>query len=661
MLRFFILAFILASSCIYHSTAQNDTVRKLPEVEVVGRRTVSASRHSAPLQIIDSNKIERLGISNLYEAVRQFSGVSIKDYGGIGGLKTVSIRSLGAQHTAVSYDGVAITDAQSGQVDISRFTIDNVAMISLSAGQADDIFQTARLLASAGTLNITTLKPQFSAESKYNIDLKLKSGSFGLLNPLFSGNYKISEKWSLAANADYMRADGQYPFTLTNGSVVTRERRLNSDIETVRAEATLYGSLGKNDRFGSLTTKIYMFDSERGLPGAVNLYNRVAAERLWNDLSFIQTKYNSRINNILSIQGVGKYSYSYSRYKDVNENYSVGFQEDKNTEQEWYGSVGLLIETPVRFSITNDFAYTTLDNNFVNAAQPSRNTSLTAFVSQYKTEKLTATGSMLYTFLKDEVSNGKRPDDRKRLSPALSLSWQPFTSNTLRLRASYKDIFRVPTFADLYYLRIGNTSLKPEKAVQYNAGMTWNGNIGILNYLSVTADAYYNSVEDKIVALPTLYIWKMMNMGKVRIKGIDVNIAGEMRISPVVCIYITGNYTYQNAIDVTNMDSKNYRHQIPYAPRHTVNGSVSAETPFCNVSYMLTAVGKRYMLPQNIQANIVDGYLEHNVSLNRTFQLRRYRLRLQGELLNVANTQYEVIRYYPMPGRSWRLSISLML
>ena len=103
--------------------------------------------------------IERLGVQDLSEAVKRFSGVTVQDYGGIGGLKTVSVRSLGAKHTAVCYDGVTVTDAQSGQVDISRFSLDNVDMISLSIGQADDIFQTARMYASAGALSIRQVGP----------------------------------------------------------------------------------------------------------------------------------------------------------------------------------------------------------------------------------------------------------------------------------------------------------------------------------------------------------------------------------------------------------------------------------------------------------------------------------------------------------------------
>ncbi|MDR2773355.1 MAG: TonB-dependent receptor plug domain-containing protein, partial [Tannerella sp.] len=144
-----------------------DTVksRQLPEVEIVTYPRISVARQAAPLQILDGKSIIRLGIQDLSEAVRRFSGVTVKDYGGIGGLKTVSIRSLGAHHTAVGYDGVVISDAQSGQVDISRFTLDNVEMISLSMGQSDEIFQTARIYASAGALNIKTQKPRFSGDN----------------------------------------------------------------------------------------------------------------------------------------------------------------------------------------------------------------------------------------------------------------------------------------------------------------------------------------------------------------------------------------------------------------------------------------------------------------------------------------------------------------
>ena len=660
-----LLAVCLASFPVV--SAQNnqlpDTLKlqQLPDVEVVGQSRVSVTKQASPLQIIDNKSIKRLGIQDLSEAVRRFSGVTVKDYGGIGGIKTVSIRSLGAHHTAVSYDGVSISDAQSGQVDISRFTLDNVDMVSLSTGQSDDIFQTARVYASAGVLNIKTQKPRFADGKPYLLSFKVKGGSFGLFNPVLSYSRKIGSRWSASTYADYMRADSKYPYTLVNGTVVTREKRINSDIVTTRLEGNIYGDFGRG---GNLETKLYIFHSERGLPGSVNFYNKMATERLWNDNSFAQARYENKLNDDFTIKAVAKYSYVYSRYKDVNDKYAAGYQEDRNTQHEYYGSAGVLY-TPLSClstSLTTDYARTGLRNNFVNAAMPERSTSLTAFTTQYKSRSLTATGSLLGTYISDEVENGERPADRKRLSPSVAFLWQPFQSNALRVRASYKDIYRVPTFTDLYYLRIGNTDLKPEKAKQYNFGLTWSGSIGqAIRYLSISADGYYNKVEDKIVALPTLYIWRMMNMGEVEIKGADVNVSTEIPLHKKVNMMLSGSYTYQHAIDVTNPEAKNYKDQIPYTPRHTGNGSATIETPWVNISYIIVAVGERYAMPQNIKANKVDAYAEQNISLNRTFELKNVSLRLQGEILNLANTQYDVIQYYPMPGRSWRLSGTLNL
>ena len=646
---------------VAHTQIQ-DTVKllQLQEVTVVSQSRPSVTKQAAPLQVMDQRSIESLGIRDLSEAVRRFSGVTVKDYGGIGGLKTVSIRSLGAHHTAVTYDGVSISDAQSGQVDISRFTLDNVNMVTLSAGLNDDIFQTARSYASAGVIDIKTQKPQFRNDKRYLLSFKLKGGSFGLFNPVLSYSQKWHPRWSASIHTDYMRANGEYPFTLVNSTVKTHEKRINSDIETFRMEGNVYGGFGAKG--GSLETKLYVFRSERGLPGAVNFYNRKATERLWNDNSFVQARYKNRLNEQLTVQAVAKYAYAYSRYRDVNDKYAAGFQEDRHTQHEYYGSAGVLFTPPggLSASLTTDYANMQLINNFLNGAQPRRNTSLTALAMQYRRNSLTATGSLLGTIISDEVRNGVRPDDRKRLSPAFAFSWQPFRRNAFRVRASYKDIFRVPTFTDLYYLRVGNTGLKPEKAKNFNAGLTWSGSIGQkISYLSFSADGYYNRVEDKIVALPTLYIWRMMNVGKVDIKGADVNLSMEIPLSARVNMALSGSYTCQQAIDVTNPDAKNYKDQIPYTPRHTGTGSATFETPWINISWLLTAVGERYALPQNIPVNRVDAYTEQSISLNRTFNLRNIPVRLQGEVINLADAQYDVIQYYPMPGRSWRVSIEI--
>lgn len=641
-----------------YAQVDTTTYHQLSGVEVVGKVRPSVTRESTPLQVMDKAGIERLGVQDLSEAVKRFSGVTVQDYGGIGGLKTVSVRSLGAKHTAVSYDGVTVTDAQSGQVDISRFSLDNVDMISLSIGQADDIFQTARMYASAGALNIKTAAPLFKDKS-YNAYVKLKGGSFGLFNPVIRYEQRMGNRWSASLHADWLSAKGDYPFTLVNGKEVTEEIRKNSDVQSLRLEGNMYGHFGRG---GRLNGKVYYYDSERGLPGSVILYNSNARERVWDNNFFTQLHYENEWFDRFKFQANAKYNYSFSKYRDISNKYSGGKQEDLNTQNEYYGSAGILY-TPfsyVSFSLNTDIARNTLENNFVNAPTPKRWTSLTAFAAQYKSPVLTATASLLGTYITDKVENGDRPADKKRLSPAVSFSWRPFSEQSFRIRASYKDIFRVPTFADLYYLRMGNINLKPEKATQYNIGLTWNDEIGsFIRLLSVSVDGYYNKVSDKIVAIPNMYIWKMMNMGEVEIKGIDVNLNANIPLYKDISLLLSSAYSYQDAIDVTDPEGKNYKDQIPYTPRHSGSASASLENPWVNVTYTLVAAGDRYALPQNIEANQIDSYIEHSLSVNRSFTLKKCTFRVQGDILNLTDKTYDIIQYYPMSGRSWRLCLSI--
>jgi outer membrane cobalamin receptor len=217
----------------------------------------------------------------------------------------------------------------------------------------------------------------------------------------------------------------------------------------------------------------------------------------------------------------------------------------------------------------------------------------------------------------------------------------------------------VPTFNDLYYARVGNVNLRPEIARQFNMGLTFSGTYE-WGSADITADAYYNFIKDKIVAVPTMFIWKMRNVGEVAMYGADITASALWKTCEWLKIHASANYSLQYALDVTDPASKNYRHQIPYTPRHHGNGSIIFETRWFNISYRITASGKRYDKNQNIPANEIPSYADHNISLNREFLFHRlpgYRVHISLEALNLADCNYEVIRFYPMPGRSYRLTL----
>ena len=116
--------------------APEDTLR----MAVVAADSEALRNDPAPVRVLTAEGIGRSGATSLDEALRMFSGVSVKDYGGVGGLKTVSVRNLGSQHTVVIYDGTFISDAMNGSADIGRFNLDGVSSVRVSLGGTYDIF-----------------------------------------------------------------------------------------------------------------------------------------------------------------------------------------------------------------------------------------------------------------------------------------------------------------------------------------------------------------------------------------------------------------------------------------------------------------------------------------------------------------------------------------
>ena len=113
MKRIVLIMLTLAVATALHG---QDTLRRttLDEVSVTAQSAPATLRSQAPTQVVTVEKIEQSGAMQLSDVVRQMAGVTLKDYGGVGGMKTVSARGLGSQFSTLTIDGVAVTDAQNG-------------------------------------------------------------------------------------------------------------------------------------------------------------------------------------------------------------------------------------------------------------------------------------------------------------------------------------------------------------------------------------------------------------------------------------------------------------------------------------------------------------------------------------------------------------------
>lgn len=613
-----------------------------------------------PLQSLTGETLSRLNTYNVADAIRFFSGVQLKDYGGVGGLKTINIRSMGSQHTGVFYDGVQLGNAQNGQIDLGKYSLQNMEAVSLYQGHISDLNQSAKSYASANSIYLKTKVPQFSKGKKINTNVSLKSGSFGLVSPSVNLDFKISEKLSVRFSTEYLYADGEYKFKYSNESYDTTAVRKNAAITAFRLETSLYG---KYEAKNNWNIKFYHYDSERGLPGAIvaNRFHR--PQRLWDTNNFIQGAYTHHINNFYFVVLRGKYAKNYARYVDPEIIKVDGELDNRYTQYEYYTS---LVHTFQLFpfwniSLATDIQKNTMQANLYRFSYPKRISLLSSLATDFNFKKIHIQASILSTTVDETVQYYESAQDLQKYTPAIMLNWQPFASETFRLRGFYKKIFRLPTFNDLYYTFIGNVFLDPEYATQIDAGFSYQPKFKNITF-DIQADVYKIWIENKIVAVPgtNLFRWSMLNLGLVETTGIETNIKASGSIGKKTNYRTNLSYTYQESIDITS-GTTNYGDQIPYIPLHSGSFSILLDYRKLEFNYSFIYTGERYSQKANINSNYLQPWYTHDFSLGHTFSMKDQSLKIMMEINNALNQQYAVVKNFPMPGRSYRFTINYTL
>ena len=616
-----------------------------------------------PAQTLSGKELHRLNSNSVADALRYFSGVQVKDYGGVGGIKTVNIRSMGTNHTGVVYDGVELGNAQNGQIDLGQFSLDNIEALSLYNGQKSEILQPAKDFGSAGTIYMRTRTPVFNDGENYHARVTVRTGSFDLLNPSALIELKLSERISTSLSAEWINSSGKYKFRYRRvnpaGELAydTTAVRQNGDINATRIEMNTHGTLNS----GSWNFKVYNYNSERGVPGAIvnNVWRR--GERIWDTNSFAQGSYTGFFEKFTTLNNI-KYAFYRTHY--VNNDDKQVKIDNLYKQKEIYFSSANEYEVTNFWSVSAsyDFMWNTLDADVYGFVKPDRISQYLSAATALNFNRIKIQASALGTFIHDKIRGQKAPADKHVFSPAIFMNGYPLRNKDFSIRAFYKKSFRMPTFNDLYYADMGNSQLSPERVIQYNLGFLYDHNsTSLISAARISADVYYNKVKDKIVAYPKgqQFRWTMLNLGLVDIRGIDVT--GLLTLNPYRDLYLTvrAQYTFQRAIDITNPSDNYYRDQIPYIPRHSGAAVVNAQWKGWGLNYSWIYVGERYNQQENIRYNYTQPWYTSDVSLSKDFKLGRVNLRGLIEINNLLSQDYDVILNYPMPKRNYKFTLTV--
>ena len=662
---FLSLLFLIPRLSFAAYSIQNDSIIAIEQVKIGAKRELE---QIPPLELKEI-EIRHSTAQNVADALRYLAGVQVKDYGGIGGLKTVNVRSLGSQHVAVSYDGVLVGNAQNGTVDLGRFSLDNVERISLYHGQRASLLQPARDYLSGALVAIQTRAPQF--DTTYNIRLQatLRGGSFGLLNPQFLYEQRLGTRFALSVNGEVIEAHGRYPFRYVGynraGKKVydTTAIRHDGDVHTQRLEAALYGKIVEGD----WRLRVYGYHSERGLPGPIvnNVWQR--GERLADNTLFVQANLRKDFSSFHRTQLLAKYAYDDTHYRQLDPRFyaaNLFYQQ----QEAYLSSIHAFRFTSwLEGSLAYDLLWNTLASFdrlrhlvTLGAVRPQRISHYIATTLAFQHQGLHLCATCVATGAYRGKETGT-PLAMWQYLPALYAFYSPRAMPRLSFHAFGKQTLRLPTFNELYYVDWGNPALRPEFATQMGTGLQWHytATQSFFRKFDVLADLYYNRISDKIIAYPARgqFRWTTINIGKVAMRGAEVSFLLQSRELGWHQFSLRLQYAYTEATDRTDPRSVYYQHQIPYIPWHSGSVVFNYTWRNCSLYYSFLYTGERYHQQENNPYNYEPAWYTNDLAVALKFNIFAHPFLLRLELNNLLDQQYAVVLNYPMPGRNFRITL----
>lgn len=614
----------------------------LDTVQVRGSIPLAGSIQSLPLQ-----RIEQRLAGDAGQLMTLFPGVQLRSYGGIGGMKTVSFRSLGAGHTSVVRDYFALSTTQSGMTDLGQIPVDFIHSLSLvnMAGTSLNYPIQSKLAGQIIAIETRQL-PRFHDTLQFVCGSQL--GSFGQAD-LFSLIQHQRGRWSASVSVKGRTFTGNYPFSYQNGSTQVAARRTNGDLQELYGTATIsYQPSDKNSFHAAYSGAGY----DKGLPGAVVFYNETAGQRLFgnNHLASVRHLWNGG-----KWQGASTASFQQAGLDYVDSNYlnAQGYlhnhylSKQVEGQTQWSGSIRsakVLMGAGGRYEQLESEAFTSIPKRY----------SADGILAASVPFKGTISAQLGF----QGVQDFRQTNSRQTVALLPSIEWTSQPGKARIFAFGYRYTVRQPSFNELYYNQLGNEDLRPEKAQLGFLRLGWGRHRNSHN-LRITLQPFYTYVTDKILAIPTknLFVWSIQNIGKSQALGTEftANFSIE-RKNNRIAVHL--NYTFQYTQDLSDPQGTTYGHILSYSPLHSGTTELSFGQAKWGLSTLLTYQGERYALNENIPANLLDDFLLIDLSGWYKLPLKKHKLIVRAALNNLTNNYYSYIRYFVMPGTNFTIRLS---
>lgn len=642
---FFVLVILDCIAIPLKTSAQiKDTIYQTKTVEITADKiTERAASALAPVTIITHEELEKTGAWQISDALSFVPGMFIKNYGGLGGLKTVSLRGTTASQTAILLNGVPLNSVQNGQFDLSALPASLVDEIEVVRGGASSLYGGNAV---GGAVNIST--NGFKKEKSFKTNLQYGSFKSSLVS--LQGSWKIHDSAGISAIGEISQSAGDYPFKFNQFGENILLQRENGDFKNISGLLTA-GFPFKSWQFSA---QALARKTERGTPGAV-VQGRVESARARldeSDLLFSLTSFKT-ISDDISLDILLSSKFNSLQYRDPDFIFGTQNGESLFKSNDLNGRVSskfFIHENMVDVSAETGLAELRGDN-----LQPGTGD----YIRRQKggiaaqIEREIAIDSVLKVVVHGALRFDHFSDIGNAFSPLAGVAVTPFKNFSLRSQWSYN--FRPPSFTELYYLNYGNSDLKPERSHSLSFGAVWQPFLKTL----IEAETFLIRTNDQIVGVPKNPVqWSAQNIGLVITRGIELSVL--LKISDGFSL--RGSYTFQRATDESDQSYSKGK-QVVYIPQHIATG-IADYSFFTTDSFKSSAgvqaqfSGERFSLPDNSRDSRLSDYVITDANFTEQMTFRNFSVKLRADVLNIFNEEYSVIRNFPMPGRSFRIGVS---
>jgi len=611
-----------------------DTTFRRPVEVVADRWLADATGAGMPTTQFTRTMLDRLAPQSLVSVLPLIPGVFVRDYGGLGGLQTFSIRGGSAQQSLVMIDGARMSSAQNGTVDLGMIPARFVDNIDVIRGGVSALYGANAL---TGVLDVRLRVPNTTSVRAF-----VSGGSFEEWR-LALGASGVLGSTRVGADFERLGSAGSFPFITDQFGSVYEINRQNGDVQSILGTMRI-----ESDDVGSFT--FFGRSTDRGVPGAVvqgNITNANARLRDDDLVGIVRTR--SATTTLGSISAVGSLRVLNQHYNDPTASITGPGGIDVRYKQR-DASVGVLMAGSawaVHYTARVDGSYADLFGDDIVSSSGSLVTrrSIGASTDWQWEGAFGAPLDIRAAMRIDALS-----DMGIAVSPLVALRYS--VDPSISLRASWSYNFRPPTFNELYFLNYGTRTLQPERSHSFDVGVV----VRPWTWFALDADVFAVLTRNLIVSVPVSpVITSAQNVGKATSLGLEVVARGAWFDNRLLAQWA---YTLQQVTDRTGRSALDGT-LVPYTVPELASLLVQWDDSNWTSSVQWTYTGYRYAQAGGEYTSLLQPFALVGAMVGLHIRGLNTRSDLRLQMDNILDESYSVVRGYPMPGRVIRVSLQI--